>query len=553
MQSSTKFFSPIVLMVLFCGPVCAADPAPSSDGITIVARNIDGIYSDLNSMLSAAGEPKAWDTLRDYLDGFVEGMERSKTIIGRIRMRTEKNGKKKYQTIWQFPVTESGAKSFLLNIDLLDYKSKKLPGSRDTYRVSGSYIGYLKFIGEYACFAENRDELSDELKSSPELVKLLGPKSDAVVVVNNEADGLDGRREALETTYKEVIGGINKRKNEDPDRFELRKLWTEQQMAEINRFVAESSHIKIDWTGDSDSKNGEMLIDLEALPGTPLAESVSELGKTPSLFRNVPHLDSVVCSLHVNFPLDELRKKNGRSMATASKSLTLKEIQKNKELSDQEKQNATNISEVLYDAVDQVVETGILDCFLNVTTSDSGVSQAVGGIRLNGNLIKNSIESHKGMLDLKLSVEKEGNVEIHTLTVPQNWKSFRELFGNAEVIYLATSEDAFWYSIGEGGSARIHEAIRQTRETGDKTIPAVLVDARMSKLIEVLDKVQSELKEGDAQFRSEMLKLMSTADDTFHLLIDRKDSKVNLEMKIREGVFLGAGKVVAKGVRENFD
>ncbi len=81
----------------------------------------------------------------------------------------------------------------------------------------------------------------------------------------------------------------------------------------------------------------------------------------------------------------------------------------------------------------------------------------------------------------------------------------------------------------------------------------MLVDAQLSKLAELLDKVQTRLKEGDAEFRGELFKLMSSADDSFHLKIERAAEKVNVEMTAQQGVIKGAGKLVAKGVREYLD
>jgi len=530
-----------------------ADQGAVPEGVTIVTTKIDDLYSDMKYVLDESSETKAWETLRDFLDGYVVGMDRGQPILGQIRLKTEKNGKNVYRAVWQFPVPSANVKTFVKNIGLLDYTAKELRGSKGIYTVKGSYTGYLQFIEEFASFAENRDDLTKGLSPSADLRKLLPPTADIVVEVSNPAAGIEGRREALNSTYKEVVGGITKRKNEDPDRFELRKLWTEQQMSEVNRFVAESSRIHLEWTTDTTAKSGALKIDLESLPGTPLAASVDELGKTPSLFRNVPHADKASCSLHINFPLDELRQKNAQSMAVASKSLTQKEIQKNSELSETEKKNATNFSEIVYDAVDQVVKGKHVDVFLNMVKTPSGASEVVGGVRLDGTLLKKSVEDHKGELAIQFSAEKEGDAEIHSLTVPGDWKAVREVFGEKAVIYLATSADAFWYSIGESGSGPIHEAIKQTKETAEKQMPAILIDAQLSKLAEIADKVQTRLKEGDAAFRAETIKLMSSADDTFHLLLDRKEQKVNLEMTIQQGVFKGVGKVVAKGVRENLD
>lgn len=554
MQRITKFIAVAVLIAFPGLTILAAEPAAAPEGVTVVTTSIDDLYSDLKFVFDEAAEPKAWETLKDFIDGYVVGMERNQSIFGQIRLRTEKNGKNKYHTIWQFPVTEANSKTFIKNIGLLDYTAREVRGSKPkTFTVSGSYTGYLQFISGFACFAENKEDFSAGLTPAAELGALKTPASDLVVDVSNKAEGLAGRREALDTTYKEVVGGIHKRKNEDPDRFELRKLWTEQQMAEVNRFVAEAARIHIDWTTDTTAKIGALKIELESLPETPLAASVAEVGKNPSFFRNVPHAEKTPCSLHINFPLDELRQKNIQSMATASKSLTLKEIQKNTELNDAQKKNATNVAEVIYEAVQQVTDRKLLDAFLNVTKTSSGASLAVGGIHLDGNLLRKSIESHKGELDIKFAAEKEGDVEIHLLAMPEDWATIRELFGKDAAIYFATSGDAFWYSIGEGGSAPIHEAIQQTLAGGDKLLPAILIDAQLSKLAEFVDKVQSRLKEGDAEFRAEILKLMSSADDTLHLLLDRKEQKVNLEMTIQEGVFKGAGKLIAKGVRENLE
>lgn len=550
MQRITNILGSVLLICLAWVPVVAADPP---EGITISTTKIDDIYSHLKFVFDEAEEPKAWETLKDFLDGYVVGMDLKQPLYGQVRLRTEKNGKNKYHTIWQFPVPDANAKTFIKNIGLLDYTAKEIRGAKGIYKVSGSYTGYLQFISGFACFAEDRDDLTQGLSPAAELAALLPPTADVVVEVANKPEGLEARREALDTTYKEVVGGIHKRKNEDPDRFELRKLWTEQQMAEVNRFTAEASRIHLHWITNTTSKSGILKVDLTPLPNTSLAKSVDEVGKTPSYFRNVPHAEKTPCSLHINFPLDELRQKNASSMSVASKSLTLKEIQKNAELSEAQKKNATNVTEVVYDAISQVIERKQLDTFMNVTKQANGSALAVGGVRLDGNLLKKSIEDHKGELDIKFAAEKEGDVEIHQLTVPEDWKTIREMFGNASAIYLATSGDAFWYSIGEGGSGPIHEAIKQSHQEGEKQLPPVLVDAQLSKLAEVLDKVQTRLKEGDAEMRAQIVKLMSSADDTLHLVLERQEQKVLLDMTIQQGVFKGAGKLIAKGVRENLD
>lgn len=553
MTRLTNIIGSVLLICLIWVPARAADPAPAPEGITITTTKIDDLYGSLKFLFDEAQEPKAWETLKDFLDGYVVGMDRGQPLYGQIRLRTEKNGKNQYRTIWQFPVPDQTAKTFIKNIGLLDYTAKEIRGSKGIYKVSGSYTGYLQFITGFACFAEDRDDLTNGLTPAAELASLLPGTADAAVDISNKPEGLAARREALDTTYKEVIGGIHKRKNEDPDRFELRKLWTEQQMAEVNRFTAEAARIHLQWKTDKTTKSGALKIDLEALPNTSLAASVDEVGKAPSFFRNVPHVEKIPCSLHINFPLDELRQKNAASMATASKSLTLKEIQKNAEFSDKQKKAASNVAEVVYDAVNQVVERKQLDTFMTVTKQSNGSSLAVGGLRLDGTKLKQSIEAHQGDLEIKFAVEKEGDAEIHQLTIPEDWKTVREMFGNESTIYLATSANAFWYSIGEGGSAPIHEAIKQSGDAGDKQLPPVLIDAQLSKLAEVLDKVQTRLKEGDAVMRAEILKVMATADDALHLSLDKKDQKIFLEMTIQQGVFKGAGKLVAKGVRENLE
>ena len=293
---------------------------------------------------------------------------------------------------------------------------------------------------------------------------LLGPLLDTA----GQAD----RKQAMDEASKNLLAEIVAKKGEDPERFKLRKKWVEQQMEELTRFYVEAARIHLNWFTKVQEKNASLHLELQALTGTPLAGSVDELGKVAGAFSGVPHAEDQPLSLHVNFPLDQLRQDNIREMAQLAHPIALKEIGEDKELSDSQKKHATTVSNVMNDIVEEVVKAKVLDTFVNVTGTDKQV--AVGGLKLNGAAIRASLDKHKGDAEVKFDVEKVGDVAIHSIKIPADQAELLDVFGKDAVFHLATGQNAIWYSIGEGGTAAIKQAIEQGIIPG----PRMLVTTR---------------------------------------------------------------------------
>ncbi|MFO1022555.1 MAG: hypothetical protein U0903_17935 [Planctomycetales bacterium] len=517
-------------------------------GITILQSGVDELYSDLKMVLETSGDDKSWKKLSDYMDGFVIGTNRKAPIVGRIQLSKENNGNTSFKQLWQFPLDPAQKDAFLKNINNLDVKTKEVRGQMGLYRVSGAFSGYMRIIEDHACFAEDRDGLEKTFVPASKLASLKGQDADITVSILSDIAGQSDRKQAMDEASKNLLAEIVAKKGEDPERFKLRKKWVEQQMEEMTRFYVEAARIHLNWFTKVPEKNASLHLELQALAGTPLAGSVDELGKVAGTFSGVPHAEDQPLSLHVNFPLDQLRQDNIREMAQLAHPIALKEIGEDKELSDSQKKHATTVSNVMNDIVEEVVKAKVLDTFVNVTGTDKQV--AVGGLKLNGAAIRASLEKHKGDAEVKFDIEKVGDVAIHSIKIPADQAELLDVFGKDAVFHLATGQNAIWYSIGEGGTAALKQAIEQSAKPADKPLAPILMHGKVSKLATLVDKFQSRKKKGDATQRKAIVDAINSADDKLAFSMTRDADKVVIDAKFNEGLIKAAGKIIAKQVKE---
>src|SRR5207247_10707965 len=109
--------------------------------------------------------------------------------------------------------------------------------------------------------------------------------------------------------------------------FELRKALLQHQLAEGERFIADSKLLLLGWTTDAAQKQGRLDLELSAIPQSSLDVSANLLGQAPGMFSSVPRADGAILSGRVNFVLDQMRKDNAWGLLPLLRASTAKRIE----------------------------------------------------------------------------------------------------------------------------------------------------------------------------------------------------------------------------------
>lgn len=539
----------------------AASPvhAQAKPSVTGALASTDELYEDLKFiMVTLAKEDEAYNTLKGTLDVFVAGMALNEPLV--VELIPQKSG---FGTVLQLPV--NNFPNFLANIKALGVKTKRQAKPNDyLYQCQGAYNGWLLQMKGQATFAEDKDVVNG--KVPPLKVAVLAKpvlkiekedrKYDVGAVIENSPEGLNERASSMDTVEKQAISALKPLKNESKEAFALRELASKHQFAEIKRFYVESKHISMGWKTDVKARQGSSNLLLVALPDTSLAKSVELVGKQPSYFAGYKVRKDSPLSGVVNFPIDEMRQKHFQELSDKSRPVAKQKIDEDKALSDKQKAHAHEVADLFYDITEQVAKDGVFDGFIDVSGEKIGAFTAIGGLKVKGDIVAEKLKSFKGDHEIKIDVEKVGDVSIHTVGIPADREELRDLFGKDATIYVGTSSEAVWYAIGVNAMDALKDAIGKyhTSEGGDEKGATILAfHVQASPWAEAIDKHLTRKKMGDAAERRKAIDSFKGGNDKMDAVLERVDQEIRGHMEVYEDMLRFAGHVIAEGVKNNLE
>lgn len=578
--------------------------------ITVAIPGADALFEDLKLAFDLAGDEKGYKTLKETIEVFLVGVETDKPSGLRLY---SSGGDLQY--VLSLPV--SGAadfKALLLNMWDLDLKTtppptpsqirqvpnavqgaaKKLMLAKDERMMFNIFDGFLRFeagAGQVHVGKELADVRNAKGGLSADFLK----GRDLAVLIDGAVQTPDERRAAFAKAKKEILGGVTKGEKEEEAAFALRKALTEQQMAEIERFFADSEKIEIGWTTSAQQKNAKMAIDLSAVAGTSLEQSIQLLGQTPDEFAGIS-ADGAALKGTMNFPLDEMRKESLKTVSKLARDDLKQKLDVDEKLSKDQKQVDKDLVDLIFDVVDDIGTSGIFNGFARVWSNGNATLTLTGGVKVpNGsNFVKilQTFAERGGGIKVELKADTEGDVEIHKLSLGDLQKDYPELLDKDGVVYVGTSAGAVWFAAGDKALDRLKQGIQEAKKTGPQPGPAGELQAQLYPLMEVFDKVRTRQKppappkvkvvekktgdkkaadkkgavekkpEGesreravgmlaDLQLRKLALEAFKDGKDTLSLSLKREGKSVMLNLELDEAIIRLVGKAFSKFVKDN--
>ena len=557
-----------VLAICLAYPAVAQNPAGEPAGVresapTIrgVLRNSDLVLDRLKTVLSLTSpeDQKQYQTLKDFIEVFLIGVDRTKPVRMDVFTTDE-------ETTYRLdiPVLKSDFADFWqLNLVPLGIPVQQYATQRNLFRLGGgpndAFTGYMLYApnkrGGYATIAETGKLLP--APGSPSPVKgvqtLLNTDFDAVIRLQNEPEGVERRHARFAADKDEVLAELQRQANESEADFALRKFAAGVQFDETERIYAEAKNLIAGAAVTADPARGRLEFTLEALPDTPLADSIGLLGQEPSRFASVPVPENATSTGRINFPLDEFRKQHFLAMSKKFRENELAEAEAIEGATAEQIAATKNFLNGLFDRLDAGIEAGVIDAFMDMTQNEQGVHTVVGGV-VSPNAaewvpVLELIAQLKDPPTFKKEIGKVGDISLHEIVFPEGKNpAFEDLFGGRRLIIGAGGETV-WYAAGPEADARIKATIEAAEKPGEPSSTIVTFRGELLPAFKILDRRQGE--KGDVDLRARAIEAFQNGQGQVELDVVRKGESVAGKMVVDGGVLRLIGASLAKMSREN--
>jgi len=551
------------------GTADAQEEKKTSPNVTIVQASADDFLTRLEYITLLAGNlgKEQWDNVKGTLESFLDGIDRKKPI--RIDILLDGQDVR-YRP--SFPIANLG--NFIRNLKGFGINAKKVGGA--LYRLSGDFKGFMRVANGYATIAEHKTDVPAKLENpTTALAPLLEKKYDFALDVQNTEAGQKARHTAVQEIHKEIFTGLKAKTGERKSRFATRKLFLELLMDEADRFYAEASQLTVGLTTDPKEKESRLELHLAALDDTDLDNAIQVLGIKPSYFANIKRSDNAILAGRINHPFDKMRKDHLVKLFSALQIYAQELIEEDANQKEDEKDGEKKIVDQFFDMLAAGAKSGELDCFFEVRQKD-GKRTLIGGIKApNGNGLFNIVQlvpKARPGIKVKLSVDKESEVSIHSVSIPSKFQAtFQDVFSGEPVVYFGTGEDAVWCAVGESALDELKSAIKKFGMPNDGIPDPVLVELYMKPgpLVELLDqrRKRQEKTNGDkkltgkkkdarretADLRKLEIVAFKPGDDTITLTLKRIDSHIEGGIRFGEDILRLLGNRIAKFSEENLE
>jgi len=534
----------------------------SADGemptITIVLNSPKELLSDLEYIIKLAGEDgeDQWETISETLEVFLGGIERGKPL--RVDILTNEGVE------YRISVPVDDIESFIENLD--SFGATAEDAGKDLYELGGDLFeeeaAWMQVSKGYAILSLNKKLVQefDPTKGLADLAK----KHDLGVRVENSKDGQEARREFVQELAEQLLAGLEKKDGEAQGDFDFKKRLLQTQLQEGERFFAEAAKLVLGWTTDQEAGEGRLALELTAIGETELLKSIEMLGEKASYFEKIAKPDDAILFGKLNHPLDDMRKKNISDLIELARKAGLSKIEDAETRSDDEKAKGTEGLGMFLDMLNDGVKAGVADGFVQVRDND-GKHTMVGGIATpdGTKMIEflNLFAAGKKTREVKLDVDSDGDVKIHSVSVPEKYQDlFTAFFSEDTKLYVGTSKEAVWFSTGHNAVAEMNAGISAVNAEGEAEVSKTFIElfVKVGPWIKFIDerRVKAEKenppsddeKEANAmrdKLRSMAIEAFDKGDDTIHTTIGRVDDHVEGVTKFGKGILRFIGMAIA--------
>ena len=513
--------------LLLPDPAAARQDAPPS--VAAESPGGNAILKDFNAVLDLAGPAGAKQKtgLNDLLNAFLPGVDAAAPI--RVEALTAADPVR-YRVI--IPVDDPRAFE-TRNLNPAGIRVRRLANPRDVLLLGGvrgsafdGYMKYLKSAGTtFAVIVEQQADLPEALVPPG---RLLTKGDDAAFFLNNSADSpaaVAARWKRVDDAREELNGAVKKKSDETVPQFRLRRSAAGTQVTELGRFYAEAKQVLIRGSVPDGAIGGVTTLLYRPLPGTESAAALDRIGEAPSQFAGVPYREDAAFAGRTRFPLTDRQIANNLALAADMRAVVLEQAATATDPA--EKAARERGWNVLFDAFEAVVKSGVVDAFARVEEVD-GKQRVLGAFAVpEGAETVAAVEAFgksRAGRAAERNVAEVGGVTLHRVTLGGVLNDPAvELLGGNE-IWIGTAPAAFWYAGGPDARAELEKAIGeagQTAEADDRSSSRLSADPGVG--LRLLDELQLPDLFGEYRVLAEAA--LKTCDGQVKITLKKQDAE----------------------------
>ncbi len=545
-------------------------PPPHAPQISSALISGDELMSDLRYLTELAGPNgvKGWKLLKQILESFAQGVDLKKPLVQDVLLLKDSYDVRHHFPLLPPPAGKQWGFQFIANLGGVGVNvGRRLAAGLN--RVGGAFEGVIRIHSGHATIAEKIESLPANMQNPAiAIADLLAKKFDFGLMIKNdkvaEADCI-ARRADFQKAKNEMLAGLKPNTGESQEDFDLRKALTQYQLAEAERFIAESKVLMLGWTTDVPQKQGRLDFELSAILQSSLDVSANLLGQAPGMFSSVPRANDAILSGRLNFVLDQMRKDNTAEVLPLLRASTAKRIETSQRSAEQ-KVAMKKASDLAIDILTDGAKAGVVDAMIEVTQAAGEKVNVVFGVKtVSGTSARDIVEVIPLIspnCKVQLDVEAVGDVKIHVVT-PEKDDEFALLIGPGAPIYIGSSENAIWIASGSKSLDQLKAAIGLAGKGNDKAASTFyslfgkvgpwieLLDERRTRLdaaapAKTLTAEESAAKKKRDEHRKLAIEIFKAGQDTFESKLDAVAGKVTGSTRLDEGILRFIGAEIAK-------
>jgi hypothetical protein len=485
----------IMLGLLALAPSLRADDKPADEpGIVIRVKSLDTVLANLKLLATVIGREQNALDIQGLIKAKVgekglQGIDLKRPVGAYVRFGKELEDLNGAVLI---PVADQPA--FLELLTNLGMKPAKGKDGIYTLQTQQNIELYLRFANKYAYVsAINTDNLSDKNILDP--AKVLAGADDSMISATIRLDLIPEAAKLLAmATLEQNLEDLQDKLPGDPSAAQkaFRKAGVRQASKTVSNVLKEGQRARLEVSMVEGKKELGVRLSLTAQPGTELAKTLREAGKTKSAFAGLMVKNAAFRgSAAVHFPEDVHKAFAQLIEDAAQKGLG--------DLTDPAKRKQ---GQALVDALLPTARAGQLDAFFGMAGPDDNHYTFLAALKVAdgdklGTLVHDLIAAELKKMPaeeqkkIQLDVATIGSVKVHKFELPPDPKTGKILEGlpGDPNLYVAFRKDAVFLAIGPTALATLKDAVG-TEQAG--TVPLFQFDFNVARMASTLAKTADQ-------------------------------------------------------------
>ena len=541
--------TPLLALVLalllgtgFLAPAAQAQAEEFKPFATVALNSVDNIMEDVNFIGGLVGSPQMADQIRPMIDGFAQGLDKTKPIGLMVRM-----GDMGPAGAICIPVTNF--QQLTQNLMMWGVNTKK---DGDIYEISAQGQKLVAKEANGWATLSMMPEMLEGLPADPgQILGELSSEYDLGIRIDVQNIPPQYRAMAVEQLQAGMDAGSQQKADESDEDYQARKEVAQVQIDQIKRAINELDQLTLGLAFDGANQRTFLDVVYTAVPGTQLAEQVS-LNKDPKT--NYAGFFQPDAAMMLSFA----SKASQSDIANMQQVFEVLRKQAysalDKEASDKSDEDRALMKSAIDDFMGAMVSTlqeGSLDGGAVLNLAPNSLTLVAGGLVVDAAKVESGLKKLTEMAEkedddfpgFKWGADSHAGVKFHTMSVPipEHEEKPRQLFGDTVEVAVGIGTESVFFGMGRDCLQSIKDVIDRSQANPGKSIAPMEMTFALQQILEVIGAMSEGEEKANIEMIAGMLAGSSDGRDHVRIVAQMIPNGVRTRIELEEGVLRAIG------------